>query len=221
MSLILHIQTALENAMTGISSAGQLLATRENHAQKEHASFLQPSIRAICAEIRIRLADIDAVAVVAGPGSYTGLRVGMAGAKGICFALRKPLITINTLRWMAVAAEGTDTDFICPMIDARRMDVFTALYTGSGETVMDTVAITLDKSSFAAYLDKGRVSFFGSGAAKFRPLVEHAHALFPEISPAQEDLAKLSWNLYQARIFSDLRLSAPQYGKAFFSSSMP
>lgn len=220
MSLILHIQTALETAMTGISAAGRLLATRENHAQKEHASFLQPAIRDICAEQQIRLSDIDAVSVVAGPGSYTGLRVGMAGAKGICFALGKPLITINTLRWMAVAAQHSGTDFICPMIDARRMDVFTALYTRSGETVMDTVAMTLDNSSFAAYLQQGKVSFFGGGAAKFRPLVEHPHALFPALAPTQEHLAQLGWNLYQAGVFSDLRLSAPQYGKAFFSTSM-
>ena len=221
MSLILHIQTALENAMTGISAAGQLVASRENRVQKEHASFLQPAIRDMCAEMRIRLTDMSAIAVVSGPGSYMGLRVGMAGAKGICFALGKPLITINTLRWMAFAGQKTDTDFICPMIDARRMDVFTALYTRSGETLMETVAMTLDSSSFSEYINKGRVSFFGGGAAKFRPLVEHPHALFPAIGPTQEDLAQLGWNLYQAGVFSDLRLSAPQYGKAFFSNSMP
>jgi tRNA threonylcarbamoyladenosine biosynthesis protein TsaB len=221
MSLILHIQTALENAMTGISSAGKLLATRENPAQKEHASFLQPAIRDLCAEAQIRIADIDAVAVVSGPGSYTGLRVGMAAAKGICFTLHKPLITIDTLRWMAAAAKGTDTDFICPMIDARRMDVFTAIYSQSGETLVDSAPVTLDNSSFADYLNRGTVAFFGSGAGKFRPIIDHPQAQFPAITARQQDLADISWNLYQQRVFSDLRLSAPQYGKAFFSTAKP
>jgi tRNA threonylcarbamoyladenosine biosynthesis protein TsaB len=221
MSLILHIQTALDTAMTGIAENGRLLTARGNNTQKEHAAFLQPAIREICAEQQVRLTDIDAVAVVSGPGSYTGLRVGMAGAKGICFALQKPLITINTLYWMAKSAESSDTDFVCPMIDARRMDVFTALYSRNGEPLLDTAAITLNNSSFSEYLDKGRVSFFGGGAAKFRSLTDHRNAIFPTLTPSQEDLASISWNLYQSGVFSDLRLSSPQYGKAFFTTSTP
>jgi tRNA threonylcarbamoyladenosine biosynthesis protein TsaB len=221
MSLILHIQTALETAMAGIATGGALLATRENPAQKEHASFLQPAIRDLCAEANIRIADIDAVAVVSGPGSYTGLRVGMAAAKGICFALHKPLITIDTLRWMASGAKGSGTDFICPMIDARRMDVFTAMFSQTGETLMDSAPVTLDNSSFAGYLHQGTVAFFGSGAGKFRAIMDHPRALFPSIEAGQQDLADISWNLYQQRMFSDLRLSAPQYGKAFFSTAKP
>jgi tRNA threonylcarbamoyladenosine biosynthesis protein TsaB len=221
MSLILHIQTALETAMVGIARNGTLLAGRENPVQKEHASFLQPAIRALCQETGIRLRDLSAVAVVAGPGSYTGLRVGMAGAKGLCFALQIPLLSFDTLRWMAAAGTAIDARYLCPMIDARRMEVFTAVYTPGGETIREPFAETLDEQSFKHELEQGKTVFFGGGTAKFQPFMKHPNAFFTTLEPGQQELASISWNLYQAGVFSDLTLTAPLYVKEFHSTMNP
>lgn len=221
MSLILHIQTALETAMVGIARNGTLLAGRENTVQKEHASFLQPAIRELCRDAGIRLRELSAVAVVAGPGSYTGLRVGMAGAKGLCFALQKPLVSFDTLRWMAAAGSSIDARFLCPMIDARRMEVFTAVYTPGGETIREPFAETLNDQSFNRELEQGKTVFFGGGTAKFQPLVKHPNAVFTTLEPGHRELALISWNLYQAGIFSDLTRTAPLYVKDFHSTMVP
>lgn len=133
MPLILHIDTATNYASICISKDDVVLGFEENAEQKNHASFLQPAIKAMFAKCNFNLSDIDAVAVTNGPGSYTGLRVGLASAKGLCFALNKALILLNTLQVMAAASieskKEEDIDILfCPMIDARRMEVFTALY---------------------------------------------------------------------------------------------
>lgn len=221
MSLILHIQTALEHAMVGIAQNGTLLAARDNAVQKEHASFLQPAIRELCRESGIDLRDLSAISVVAGPGSYTGLRVGMAGAKGLCYALHIPLITFNTLRWMASAGASSDARFLCPMIDARRMEVFTAVYTPGGETIREPFAAILDEKLFEAQLEQGKTAFFGGGTAKFRAIMQHPNASFENLEAGQEELARISWNLYQSRAFSDLTLAAPLYVKEFHSTMNP
>jgi tRNA threonylcarbamoyladenosine biosynthesis protein TsaB len=221
MSLILHIQTALEKAMVGIAQNGILLAGRENAAQKEHASFLQPAIRELCRETGIELHDLSAVSVVAGPGSYTGLRVGMAGAKGLCYALHKPLISFNTLRWMASAAASSDALFVCPMIDARRMEVFTAVCTPGGKTIREPFAAILDEKLFEAQLNQGKTVFFGGGTAKFRAIMHHPNACFEDLEAGQHELASISWNLYQSGVFSDLTLTAPLYVKEFHSTANP
>jgi tRNA threonylcarbamoyladenosine biosynthesis protein TsaB len=220
MSIILHIQTALETAMAGIAENGHILASRESETQREHASFLQPSIRELCRETGIGIRDLSAVSVVAGPGSYTGLRVGMAGAKGLCFALQIPLITCNTLRWMAAAGEHEDAIYLCPMIDARRMEVFTAVFKTSGETIVEPMAAVLDETLFKTQLEEGKIIFFGGGTAKFKPLVHHPNAVFASLEAGQEELARISWNLYQAGVFSNLIQTAPQYGKDFHSPSL-
>jgi tRNA threonylcarbamoyladenosine biosynthesis protein TsaB len=217
MSLILHIQTALEKAMVGVSENGQVRAYRENDMQKDHAAFLQPAIRDVCAEAGARLQDLAAISVVSGPGSYTGLRVGMAGAKGLCFALQKPLVTVNTLRWMAAAGENLDARYLCPMIDARRMEVFTAIFNPAGEPILEPFAAILDENLFKTLLDEGKIVFFGGGAAKFKPLLHHPNAVFSDLESGQAELARLSWNHYQAGVFSDLVQTAPLYGKDFHS----
>ena len=221
MSLILHIQTALEKAMVGIAQNGTLLAARENAAQKEHASFLQPAIRELCRETGISIRDLSAVSVVAGPGSYTGLRVGMAGAKGLCYALQKPLITFNTLQWMASAGASSDARFLCPMIDARRMEVFSAVYTPGGETIREPFAAILDEKLFEAQLEQGKTVFFGGGTAKFRAIMQHPNACFESLEAGQQELASIGWNLYQSMVFSDLTLAAPLYVKDFHSTMNP
>lgn len=221
MSIVLCIETALETAIAGIACDGKMLSFRENNQQKDHASFLQPAIKAICEESGHALSDLSAVSVVSGPGSYTGLRVGMAAAKGICFALQLPLITIPTLRWMAMAGAEADAQWVCPMIDARRMEVFTALYDTQGNVVQDPFATILDETLFTAALDNGKIVFFGGGAAKFQAIQSHPNAIFLPLQPRAADLASLSCKLLQSRDFSDLSSTVPQYGKEFFSPSMP
>src|SRR4029079_3666588 len=126
--------------------------------------------------------QVAAVAVSAGPGSYTGLRVGMAAAKGLCYALRIPLLTINTLQMMAAAAVAEPTDLLCPMIDARRMEVFTGLYTKKLDAVMPAQALILQENSFADVLQKHTVTFFGNGSEKCKTVIQHPNAVFRTIT---------------------------------------
>jgi tRNA threonylcarbamoyladenosine biosynthesis protein TsaB len=139
MSLLLHIDTAVENASVCISKNGELIGIAENKNQKDHATWIQPAIQSLMKEAVYNLKELDAVAVSNGPGSYTGLRVGLATAKGLCFALNKPLITLSTLEVMTIAALNipiSNINYFCPLIDARRMEVFTAIYDISLKTIL-------------------------------------------------------------------------------------
>jgi tRNA threonylcarbamoyladenosine biosynthesis protein TsaB len=159
MSLILNIDTATDIAHVSLSQSGEMLDSITNNDQKEHGSFLQPSIQKLLKNNSLAIASLDAVAVSVGPGSYTGLRVGMASAKGICFALQKPLITINSLEIISYAALLENSHkydltnaLLCPLIDARRMEVFTALYNQKLEKILEPQAMIIDASSFEHYL---------------------------------------------------------------------
>src|SRR5882762_5440642 len=145
MALILNIDTATELASVSLSKEGQSLALLQNKDQKDHASWLHPAIEKMMQETGFRMQELDAVAVTAGPGSYTGLRVGMAAAKGFCYALNIPLITESTLKVMAFAArEQTEPEGLyCPMIDARRMEVFTALYSTDLVEIIPATAMVI------------------------------------------------------------------------------
>ncbi|MEJ7830853.1 MAG: tRNA (adenosine(37)-N6)-threonylcarbamoyltransferase complex dimerization subunit type 1 TsaB, partial [Segetibacter sp.] len=186
MALILNIDTATDVASVCISENGYSLAYRENNQQKEHASFLHAAINTILVEAGKSLQQIDAFAVTSGPGSYTGLRVGLATAKGFCFALNKPLITINTLLVMAQAAiiakpSALNDLLYCPMIDARRMEVYTAVFTGDLKSVHQPSAIVLEPCTFDFWLKDSSVVFFGSGSAKLKDLLRNDKAIFADI----------------------------------------
>ena len=167
MALILNIDTAVDVASICLAKDGKILSIAKNESQKDHASWLHIAIKEIFEKNNLELGSVDAIAVTGGPGSYTGLRIGMATAKGICFALNKPLISLNTLLVMANAAKEESADLLCPMIDARRMEVFTAIYTKELEIVKDPAAITLNENSFAEYLSSNSICFFGNGSNKF------------------------------------------------------
>jgi tRNA threonylcarbamoyladenosine biosynthesis protein TsaB len=166
LPIILNIDTATELASVCLSNNEQILAEKENAIQKEHASFIHLAIQQAVEQAGKSLKEIDAVAVTAGPGSYTGLRVGMATAKGLCYALSKPLIAINTLEVMTHGAiTGQQNTFtpdtlFCPMIDARRMEVFTSLYNSSLEDVLAPCALVLDSFFFKKWLEEGKIFFF-------------------------------------------------------------
>lgn len=216
MSYILHINTALDNASVSLADKEHVIAERLSNNQKEHASFLQVAIAEITTKAGIPLRNLSAVAVINGPGSYTGLRVGMSGAKGICFALSIPLITVNTLEWMAAACKD-EADLFCPMIDARRMEVFTALYNHEKIEVAPPTAMILEPDSFKADLQAKKVLFFGNGAEKFSALTNHPNAHFIPVFPGSKELAKIAWNLYQERTFADLAYAEPLYVKEFYT----
>ena len=215
LSLILHINTALPLGTVSLAEDETLLGVRSSDLQMEHAAFLQPAIRDLMAEQGRRLSDLAAVAVVYGPGSYTGLRVGMSAAKGLCFALDLPLITVNTLEWMAEAAKGGTEDMICPMIDARRNEVFTALYDQKGAELLVPHALILDERSFAAELELGTIRFFGDGSEKFRAMFRHRNAIFTPAEPGPIHLSLIARSRFLQTLFSAVAYAEPLYVKEF------
>lgn len=168
-----------------------------------------------------KLTDIDAIAVAKGPGSYTGLRVGVSTAKGLCYALDKPLIAINTLQAMALQlAPFFPGHLLCPMIDARRMEVYAAVLDENNAFVQETQAVILHEDSFADLLAAHQVVFFGDGAGKCKPVLEkHSNAVFPaaEIKPSARTVGELGIAAFQNDLFEDVASFEPYYLKDFMS----
>ena len=228
MSLILNIDTATDIAHISISKSGEILDSVTNKEQKDHGSFLQPAIQQLLKNNFISIQELDAIAISAGPGSYTGLRVGMASAKGLCFALQKPLITISSLEIIAYAAileAGTQTAntgvLFCPMIDARRMEVFTALYTQQLETLLEPNAMVIEQNSFANYLIENKIFFVGNGANKWELICKNENALFLPNTSNPLAMNKLSFKKYENKDFTNLAYSEPSYLKEFFEGNKP
>jgi tRNA threonylcarbamoyladenosine biosynthesis protein TsaB len=224
MPLILNIDTATEVASVCISEKDEVLGSINNKDQKQHASFLQAGIKSLLDSSGIKLNDLSAVAVTAGPGSYTGLRVGIASAKGFCYALKIPLILLNTLEIMAIAAlksnKTGDGILYCPMIDARRTEVFTAVYNEDLEEIILPCVMKIEENSFSKLLDKQRVFFLGSGAKKSSAIINHPNAMFPNIriSPIPA-LACLSFQKFENQSFTDIASADALYIKEFFTIS--
>jgi tRNA threonylcarbamoyladenosine biosynthesis protein TsaB len=212
---ILQINTALQEASVSISAEGKTLGQKINPAQQEHAGFLQPAIAELCTDLNIKLADLQAIAVVNGPGSYTGLRVGLSAAKGICYALNLPLICINTLEWMAFGNLEHATDYICPMIDARRMEVFTALYDREMKVIMEPQPMILEETSFIDHLENKKIAYIGDGVEKWKTICHHHHAHYPKDHHDVLSLSILSYKFYLTKRFADLAYSEPFYTKEF------
>ena len=217
MADILNIDTAIDNASVCISKDDQLINIAVNNNQKDHASWIQPAIKNIIALSGLSLNDLAAIAVSIGPGSYTGLRIGLSTAKGLCYALDIPLIAIGTLDMMATAAAQKDCDLICPMIDARRMEVFAALYKKNMEKVIFPSAILLDSNLFDDVLEKNTVLFYGNGSNKFKYVTHHRNALFDDIEINSSLLIKISNNRLRDSEFNSLAYTEPMYIKNFYS----
>lgn len=224
MSLILNIDTATEFASICLSKDNGVLCYTENKEQKNHASFLQPAIQQMMDEVGYALQNIDAIAVTIGPGSYTGLRVGLASAKGLCFALNKPLIALNTLQVIANSVINNDEPaenhkLICPMIDARRMEVFTALHNYQLNEVLPTQALILDENSFAVELNESKIIFCGNGSAKFQNILKNDNASFSSVQYSAKNMVSLSYKKFMEKDFADLAYSSPFYGKEFYTTT--
>jgi len=217
MALILNIDTSTETASVCLSKEGRILLLKKNDQQKDHASWLHVAIKQLMEEAGIELNLIDAVAVTIGPGSYTGLRVGLSAAKGICFALEKPLITVNTLLVMASAIKHEAADLLCPMIDARRMEVFTAIYTKELEAIKKPMAMIIDENSFSEELQSNTICFSGSGSIKLKATLKNPNAVFSDVLFDATHLVTLAEPLYEKKQFADLAYTEPLYLKEFYS----
>lgn len=223
MALILNIDTSTHTAGIALGLDGSVKALSENPEQKDHAAWLHAGIRNLLEDQGLSIRSLDAVAVTHGPGSYTGLRVGLSAAKGICYALDIPLITENTLRMMAIAGQqyGLNKEIenllLCPMIDARRMEVFAALYTLSFEELQPPSPQILDGESFQAFLPQQNILFYGSGARKFSEICDHPNALFEDIHFNAGMMAKHAEKKFQEKDFTNLAYSEPNYLKEFYN----
>lgn len=216
MALLLHIDTALEKAFVGLSRDGELLMEMDNTVQYNHAAFVQPAIRYMLDKCDFSLNDIDAIGITTGPGSYTGLRVGMASAKGICYALNKPLIAVTTLEVMAAAAMETfpGFDMYAPMIDARRNEVYAALYEPAMKVVLPPHAAILSGNLFPQVPDNKKILFFGSGASKWKQMgVFSSNASFKEAVYNGKHLAALLFKSFKNNRFCNLAYTEPLYIK--------
>lgn len=225
MAIILNIDTATEHASVCLAEESSIIAYEESKEQKNHASFIQPAIDKICKNLKFDLNKIDAVAVSNGPGSYTGLRVSLSTAKGICYALQKPLITLNTLDVIAAAGfteikekyEHQMPFLVCPMIDARRMEVYMALYKSEKELVEDYKAYILTENSFKNYFEKNLIYFLSSGSWKFKQVCNHENARFLSLEISAKSMVSISLNDFREKKFADLAYCEPYYLKEFYT----
>ncbi len=219
MALILNIDTALNTASICMAKNGIPVSILKNEQKTEHASWIHTAIKEMLRLKNVPIASLDAIAVTIGPGSYTGLRVGLATAKGFCFAISKPLITCGTLYNMAMAVKESVTDLLVPMIDARRMEIFTAVYrTIDLKEIEKPKPLILGEDSFSELLKRNSITFVGNGSKKFQPLCKNNNAVFLEIEADASTMAMNSELLFNNKEFADLAYSEPLYLKDFHTT---
>jgi len=217
MAIILNIDTAVETASICLSRESMPIKFAENRNQSDHAAWLHPALQNLATDAGICIQEIDAIAISIGPGSYTGLRVGLAAAKGMCFALDIPLIAVNTLKMMAYATRNEAADLYCPLIDARRMEVFTAVYDRNFTEIIEPKAMIIDPNSFDSILSSNKVLFSGNGNEKVSKLISHPNALFSNLQANATSMVELSHQYYREKNFSDIAYLEPCYIKEFYS----
>lgn len=213
MAKILCIETSGLTCSVAIAENGVLLAEKsENKGKFTHAESLHIFIGSVLDQSIMSFDDIDCIAVSGGPGSYTGLRIGVSTAKGLCFALGKPLVSVSTLQ--ILASQVTDSQLIIPMLDARRMEVYSAVFTSDYQEVTPTEAKILDKNSYGEWLSQGKVVFLGDGAEKFSKLCTHTNAVFvPNAFPQARDMVSYAFQKYDQQLFENLAYFEPNYLK--------
>ncbi|MFM8913285.1 MAG: tRNA (adenosine(37)-N6)-threonylcarbamoyltransferase complex dimerization subunit type 1 TsaB [Flammeovirgaceae bacterium] len=221
MALIFSLETSTVFCSVALHQNGMLVATRESRTAQSTASQLAVLIDEMMKTTGYATRDLQAVAVAAGPGSYTGLRIGVATAKGICYALSAPLISINTLELLVWQFTNNNHSInagalLCPMLDARRMEVYCLLANTKREVVEKTQAKIIDGDSFADLLSKNEIYFFGDGAAKCNDVIRHPNAHFAEgVHPMAEHMGAWAFEKFSARQFEDTALFEPFYLKDF------
>jgi tRNA threonylcarbamoyladenosine biosynthesis protein TsaB len=218
--MILCIETATTVCSVSLCHKGKPVEKRESTEEKSHASLLTVFIEDILKKTGLQASALDAVAVSKGPGSYTGLRIGVSAAKGIAYAAGLPLIAIPTTGIMYYGARTDEGyDYYCPMIDARRMEVYTAVYDKKGSTVIPISAHILNDNSFSEILGKGKVLFFGDGADKCRDIISHPSAFFNgSYHTSSEYMCTPAQEAYDKRDFEDTAYFEPFYLKDFIAT---
>lgn len=215
---ILNIHTATETAIVNLSANGKVLQTLINDEPKKHAAFLHIAINNLLQKQGIAPKDLIAIGVSFGPGSYTGIRVGLAAAKGLCYALNIPLITYNSLELMALASltEVQDKDALyCPMIDARRMEVYAAVYDYNRKELVPPSALILTENAFKEIEQSKKIYFSGDGSHKFKEFTKNPNHIFSNSDISSDSLAQISWQKFERKEFENIFYSKPLYLKEF------
>lgn len=230
MARILLIETTGDICSVAVADNDTILTVREDYEKKSHAAVLTLLIRDLFNDLSINANDLQAVCVSKGPGSYTGLRIGVSAAKGICYAAGLPLLAVNTLLAMSYGMRaGLENNpsglppvknlLFCPMTDARRMEVYTAVLNESMKYLMETTALVLKEDSFADYLNRQPVLFFGSGAEKAAHVIHHPNAFFKtDFRPKAAHLAQPATLEFQRKNFRDVAYFEPFYLKDFIAT---
>jgi tRNA threonylcarbamoyladenosine biosynthesis protein TsaB len=220
MSIILGIETSTKICSVAISDGKKLLAKKEEGGDYSHSEKLTVFIQEVLSDASLTLKDVDAIAVSKGPGSYTGLRIGVSVAKGLCYSLDKPLIAVDTLQAMA-KNPSLSGDLFCPMIDARRMEVYTALYNNENKIVEPITAKIIDEDSFSDVLQSNKVLFFGDGSAKCQEaLGGNSNAIFSEKGlPSAQYINEIAVDKFEKEEFEDVAYFEPYYLKDFIATT--
>ena len=224
MSLILQIETATASCSVALAEEGRILATKELNERNIHAEVITVFIDEVVTQAGKTMAKLDAIAVSSGPGSYTGLRIGVSTAKGLCYALDKPLIAVETLEAMANGFKNNHPDLpanalLCPMIDARRMEVYTALFDANGARVTPTSAEIIDENSLGEYLKDHQIFFFGDGASKCRDMLAHQSnaVIIDDFVNSASFLTNGASERFKGAQFQDVAYFEPFYLKDFIA----
>jgi len=227
---ILHIETATNVCSVALSEGEELLAIRESAEDKSHGSLLSVFMDEVLSEAGFKPGDLNAVSVSKGPGSYTGLRIGVSAVKGFSYGLNLPVIGIDTLLALAIGAKASETVqklvaehpdlLLCPLLDARRMEVYSGFYTLTNEIFRKVSADIIDEKSFEDILNAHPVLFFGNGAFKVKETVQNPRAFFlDEIEPSAKNMISLSLDLYEKDEFEDTAYFEPYYLKDFVATT--
>ncbi len=219
MTHILCLETATTNCSVALSINGKVVAIEEDNAkQYSHAERLHTFIETVLRKADISKDQLQAIAVSKGPGSYTGLRIGVSAAKGLCMALDIPLISIDTLGSLSRKQKVTETELVVPMLDARRMEVYSAIYDANGNCLRATQAQILEADSFKKYLDNHIVHFIGNGVEKFQDICKHPNARFAvgEL-PSAYQMVEVAQTKYATASFEDVAYFEPYYLKDFIA----
>ncbi len=217
MALILNIETSTKNCSVGLSQDGKNIAIKEvNDGNYSHAEKLHVFIEEILKEHNYTVANLDAIAVGKGPGSYTGLRIGVSAAKGLAYAANIPLIAIDTLKTLATSVYIENNAFVIPMLDARRLEVYSAIFDNNMNLIRNVEAQIIDENSFSLELTQQPVYFLGDGAEKCKEILTHENAKFiDDLFPSAKQMAQLAEEKYTLKDFEDTAYFEPFYLKDF------
>lgn len=218
MAVLLSLESSTTICSAALHDDGVCLALEENRVPQSASSMLAVMVENLFRKTGVSATEVAAVAVSSGPGSYTGLRIGVATAKGFCYARNIPLISVNTLELLVrqVAAVHTDTGMLCPMLDARRMEVYCMLSDRDGSMLEPVGARVIDEQSFGQWLERGVVTFFGNGAEKCKTVIRHSHARFLDgVVPLASMVGVMAQERFTSRRFEDLSEFEPFYLKDF------